>query len=59
MRKIVKPQYLQKKDREAAKADRLFGSLRSANNAAAEQINKPVLSKKQIKQAQKEQEEKI
>ena len=51
-------QYLQKKDREAANADRLFGSLRSANNAAAEQINKPVISKRQIKQAQKEQEEK-
>lgn len=51
-------QYLQKKDREAAEADKLFGSLRSANNASAEQINKPVISKKQIKQAQKEQEEK-
>lgn len=51
-------QYLQKKDREAAKADRLFGSLRSANDAIVEQIDKPVISKKQIKQAQKEQEEK-
>lgn len=51
-------QYLQKKDREAAKADKLFESFRSANDAIAEQINKPVISKKQIKQAQKEQEEK-